>query len=197
MEKLGAVILAAGMSTRMGDFKQLLKIDGVSLIRRVYDMMRSAGAEDIVVVTGFRAGDIRAELAGERVIFVNNDDYATTQQLESLRLGIAALMGRCGRIIVSPADVPLVLDATVEKLLSEDAPFIRPVYNGKAGHPVVFSAELARIVNSFDGDGGLRGAVESAGVEIKDVPVDDIAVTMDSDTPDDFEALIKLYNGRK
>lgn len=196
MKELGAVILAAGMSTRMGAFKQLLKIDGVPLIERVYQTMKRAGAEKIVIVTGFRAADIREAMAGENVTFVNNDNYATTQQIDSLRLGLGAFSVEYKKILVTPADVPLVTDKTVKLILNSKGAFVRPVYDGKPGHPVLISADLARVVNDYRGEGGLRGAIDSSGIAITDVAVDDIAITMDSDTPADFKALEELYKAR-
>lgn len=197
METLGAVILAAGLSSRMGAYKPLLTIDGVSMIRRVYDRMQAAGADPIVVVTGHRHGDIEQHLAGLGVTFVHNPAYANSQQLDSLRLGLRALKGRCQRILISPADVPLVEQETVARLLAQDGAFVRPVYHGLGGHPVVLSAALIDQIEAFSGDGGLRGAIVSAQVSICDVPVEDKGITLDNDTPQDFARLLQWNMARK
>ena len=93
MSRLGGVILAAGLSSRMKQFKPLMMIDGKSMIRHVIDLMRGAGAETIVVVTGHNRARIEAHLADAGVLFAFNPDYAHTQQLESLRIGLSALHG--------------------------------------------------------------------------------------------------------
>lgn len=111
MSRLGGVILAAGLSSRMKQFKPLMMIDGKSMIRHVIDLMRGAGAETIVVVTGHNRARIEAHLADAGVLFAFNPDYAHTQQLESLRIGLSALHGHVDRILISPADVPLVSPA--------------------------------------------------------------------------------------
>ncbi|MCD8341554.1 MAG: nucleotidyltransferase family protein [Clostridiales bacterium] len=191
MQQVGAVILAAGLSSRMGAYKPLLQIDGVSMIRRVYDAMSAAGADPIVVVTGYRHGDIEAHLRGLPVSFVHNPEFAHTQQLDSLRLGLDALKGRCRRVLISPADVPLVSRETVDALLRAEGDFIRPVYQGRPGHPVVLDAALIPALRRYNGDGGLRDAIEHSGAAICDVPVPDEGVALDADTPQDFQALLR------
>jgi CTP:molybdopterin cytidylyltransferase MocA len=197
MKTLGGIILAAGLSSRMGDYKPLMEIDGVSLIRRVYNEMHFAGADPIVVVTGYRHEDIEKHLSGLNVTFVHNPDYATTQQLDSLKLGIAELSGKCHRIMISPADVPLVETETIKRLTESGGDFVRPVYHGKAGHPVIFDSSLADYISGYNGEGGLRGAIESANILTVDVTVEDKGVTLDSDTPQDFETLLKWHNEGK
>ena len=74
MSRLGGVILAAGLSSRMKQFKPLMMIDGKSMIRHVIDLMRGAGAETIVVVTGHNRARIEAHLANAGVLFAFNPD---------------------------------------------------------------------------------------------------------------------------
>jgi len=91
MHKLSGVILAAGLSSRMGAFKPLMDVGGKPMILRVIDMMHSTGAARIVVVTGHNRQALEAALSPcENVECVCNPDYATTQQLESLRLALKA-----------------------------------------------------------------------------------------------------------
>ena len=78
-QRLGGIILAAGLSSRMGDFKPLIPIEGRSMIRRVLDLMKACGASPLVVVTGHKSREIEHHLEGETVEFVHNPDFATTQ----------------------------------------------------------------------------------------------------------------------
>ena len=192
MERLGAVILAAGLSSRMGEFKPLLPIGGVSMIRRVVDLMRGAGAET-VVVTGYRHEALEAHLVGCGIRFVHNPDYRHTQMLDSLRLGLGALPAGCGRFLLSPADVPLVRPRTVRALLALDAPFVRPLYRGEPGHPVVFRAGLLPLIRCYSGSGGLGGLVDTCGVPVRELEVDDLGVCMDGDTREQYNALLRAY----
>lgn len=192
-QPLGGIILAAGLSSRMGRFKPLMEINGRSMISHVIRMMRDAGAGTIIVVTGFRADELEACLSTENVECVHNPDFAHTQQLDSLRLGLAALRGRCERMLISPADVPIVRPQTVRTLLAIDGDFIRPVFNGEVGHPVVLSAALIPYLMTYDGSGGLRGAIEHSAYSLRELHVDDRGTVLDNDTPADIDRLLQWY----
>ena len=194
MEKLGGLILAAGLSSRMGDYKPLIDVDGRSMIGRVIDMMRNAGARTIVVVTGHRREELEAHLRDEGVEFVFNPDYATTQQLESLKLGLTALSKRCEQVMISPADVPLVAPQTVKLLMELDGDFVRPLFHGAPGHPVFLKADWIPYIMSYDGPGGLKGAVESNGqMRLISLEVTDEGVVLDNDTKEDLERLFRWH----
>lgn len=197
MERLGGLILAAGLSSRMGDYKPLMEVDGESMIRHVVNMMKKAGASVIVVVTGYRREDLEQHLADVGVEFVFNKEFASTQQLESLKLGLSALQSRCERIMISPADVPLVHEKTVSELLALQGDFIRPMYQGEPGHPVILGHDWVSYVLQYEGPGGLKGAMESSGCKLINFDVTDMGVILDNDTKKDFERLIRWHQNDK
>lgn len=192
MNALSGVVLAAGLSSRMGAFKPLLEINGISMVHRVVCLMKKAGAEPVFVVTGYRHRELEAHLQDTGVQFVYNPDYASTQQMDSLKLALAQLEGRCAKVLISPADVPLAEPETVAKLLQTEGTFVRPVCRGKGGHPVLLSGSLIPDLLNYRGSEGLRGAIRDSGCVIQDVEVNDIGVLMDNDTPEDFSAALKL-----
>lgn len=194
MEKLGGLILAAGLSSRMGEYKPLIAIEGRSMIKCVIDMMREAGAKTVVVVTGYRHEDLEAHLKEEQVEFVFNPDYARTQQLESLKLGLRALAGRYEQIMISPADVPLVSPETVNTLMNLEGDFIRPLFQGEPGHPVFLKADWISYIENYDGPGGLKGAVErNDRMQLVSLEVTDRGVILDNDTKEDLERLFRWH----
>lgn len=193
MTKLAGVILAAGLSSRMGVFKPLLEIGGKSMARRVVELMQGAGADPVIVVTGHRHEDLEVHLTECGVRFVHNPDYASTQQLESLKLGLSALPEDCEQVLVTPADIPLVRPDTVEHLLAAEGDFIRPRCGERTGHPVVLSAGLIPYLLRYDGPGGLKGAVDQSGCVVRDIAVDDPGVLMDNDTPEDFQRTLTRF----
>lgn len=190
--RLGGIILAAGRSSRMGDFKPLMPVGGKSMLRRVLEMLRLAGAEPVCVVTGRQSGDIMQHLAEESVIFTHNARFAETQMLDSLRLGLRALEGMCDRIMICPVDVPAASAETAEKLLLARGDFVRPVMNGRPGHPVILGAEHIPGIIGYEGEGGLGGAVKALGLEITDVPVIDEGAFIDADTPEDYRRILDI-----
>lgn len=82
---------------------------------------------------------------------------------------------------------------TVRALLALDAPFVRPLYRGEPGHPVVFRAGLLPLIRSYSGSGGLGGLVETCGVPVRELEVDDLGVCMDGDTREQYNALLRAY----
>ncbi|NLB29375.1 MAG: nucleotidyltransferase family protein [Clostridiales bacterium] len=194
MGELGAVILAAGLSSRMREFKPLMELGGLTIISRVVRLMLGTGAEPVVVVTGRRAADIENHLAGENVRFVRNENYASTQMLDSILLGLSRLPPDCRRIFITPADIPLVRRSTLKTLLQTGGQFVRPTYFGKNGHPALMSGELVPALKQYAGDGGLRGAISAGGIKITDVETDDRGVLLDADTPEDYAELCRYFS---
>lgn len=194
MERLGGVILAAGLSSRMGSYKPLMNVDGQSMIRHVVNMMKEAGASVIVVVTGYRREELETHLADADVEFAYNPEFAVTQQLESLRIGLLKLQNRCERIMISPADVPIVHPDTVQSLLAQTGDFIRPLYRKEPGHPVILKNDWIPYVLQYHGPGGLKGAMESSNCVLRDFEVTDMGVILDNDTQQDFERLILWHH---
>ena len=190
--KIGAVVAAAGLSSRMGKFKPLLPFDGATVIGRCIANLRAAGAEEIVVVTGYRGEELAEALRGSGVRCVQNPDYASTQMFDSLCLGLRELPGDCGVVLLTPGDVPLVRPETIRALLAARAGFACPVCAGRRGHPVALDARYLPALLGWSGDGGLRGAIAALGIPTTDVAVDDAGMCCDLDTPEDYAAVLSM-----
>ena len=190
--KIGAVVAAAGLSSRMGAFKPLLPFDGATVIGRCIANLRAAGASEIVVVTGYRGDELAAAVRGSGVAFVHNPDYARTQMFDSLCLGLRALPADCGVVLLTPGDVPLVRPETISALLASDAGFACPVCDGRRGHPVALDARYLPALLNYRGDGGLRGAIEALEIPSADVAVEDAGMSRDMDTPADYGELLAM-----
>ena len=189
-----ALIVAAGMSSRMGDFKPMLNIGSISIAQRVIASLQQAGVDKIVMITGFNAVQLERHLSGLGIVFLRNDKYASTQMFESARIGLSYLKDKCDRLLFTPVDIPLFTAATVQMLLESDAPLACPVCDGQRGHPILISASLIDAILSDDGSDGLRGALERCGVPMTEIPVEDRGTLHDADTPEDYQALLKYHN---
>ena len=189
-----ALITAAGMSSRMGEFKPMLNIGSISIAQRIIATLQQAGVEKIVMITGYNAAQLERHLAGQGLIFLRNEAYAATQMFDSVRIGLEYLKGKCDRVLFTPVDIPLFTAATVQALLHTDALLASPVCDGITGHPTLISAELFDAVLADSGEGGLRAALERTGVPITEVPVQDRGILHDADTPEDYRALLKYHN---
>ena len=189
-----ALIVAAGMSSRMGDFKPLLNIGSISIAQRVVATFQQAGVEKIVMVTGYNAVMLERHLAGNGVVFLRNENYETTQMFDSVCIGLSYLRDKCGRVLFTPVDIPLFTADTVHRLLETDAPLACPAVDGETGHPTLIGASLFDRILSDSGDQGLRGALNRCGAEPTLIPVEDRGILHDADTPEDYKALLRYHN---
>ena len=192
--KTGALIVAAGMSSRMGDFKPMLNIGSISISQRIIATFQQAGVDTLVMVTGYNAETLEHHLAGNGIVFLRNEAYENTQMFDSVCIGLRYLKDKCDRVLFTPVDIPLFTSATVHALLDSGAKLASPVFEGKTGHPTLISSELIETIVADNGEGGLRGALERCGEEVTRVPVEDGGVLHDADTPDDYRALLAYHN---
>lgn len=197
--KFGAVVAAAGMSTRMQGFKQLMTLGGVSLVGRIVRTFQHAGVEKIVVVTGYRSQEVEEALKGRNVVLLRNERYAETEMFDSAKIGLAGLKDQCEHVFFNPVDVPLFTGTTVRKeiQLAGSADVLVPCFRGKAGHPLLLSAEAVRHLLACEGGGGLKGAYEKLAAEgfvrVRHIQVEDLGILWDADTQEDYQKLQKLY----
>ena len=190
----GAVITAAGMSSRMGDFKPMLNIGSMSISKRIVATLRQAGVEKIVMVTGHNADELEHHLAGNGIVFLRNMDYEHTHMFDSAKIGLEYLADKCEKILFTPIDIPLYTAATVTALLDSGAELACPVYEGQTGHPLLMSAYIAQKLLSDNGEDGMRGAIARCGVDMLEVIVDDEGILHDADTPQDYKKLLAFHN---
>jgi molybdenum cofactor cytidylyltransferase len=195
---ISGIVLAGGKSSRMGRPKALLPIgsDGETFFDRVTGTLLDAGLEDVIVVVGADAAAIRAGArprAGVRI--VDNPDYEQGQ-LTSLLAGLRAIdVSRATAALVTLIDVPLVSAATVRTLMAaqreRDAPVVRPVSNGRHGHPVIFGRALFQELQAADPAQGAKPVVRAHAADMIEVPIRDEGAFTDIDTPEEYEKYIR------
>lgn len=192
--KTGAVIAAAGMSSRMGDFKPLMKMGTISIVKRVIANFQQAEIFPIVLVTGYRAAELEKHVSKLGVVCIRNKRYESTEMSDSIRIGLSYIKDKCDKTFFSPVDIPLFTSETLKKLMQSDAAVIKPVYKNKAGHPVLISCELIpRLLEDKTG-GGMSGALRNHISVTEKIDVDDPGIIMDADTPEDYEELVEYHS---
>lgn len=194
--KTGAVIVAAGMSTRMKGFKPMLNIGNISIAQRVIATLQQAGVEHIVMVTGFNSDMLEKHLVNHNVVFLRNERYETTHMFDSACIGLRYMADQCDRVIFTPVDIPLFTAATVRALLASDAKLACPVCGGKSGHPIMIDSTLIPGILSDSGETGLQGALKRCGEPFAEILVNDRGVLYDADAPEDYEALLEYHNAQ-
>ncbi len=192
--RTGAVIAAAGMSSRMGDFKPMLKLGSISIAQRVVANFQQADVYPIVVVTGFRAQELEKHLSKLGVICIRNENYESTQMFDSAKLGFSYIRDKCDRFFFTPVDIPLFTLDTLNRLMSSEAKIAKPVFGGAAGHPMLMDCSVLPSITASTGERGLKQAVAECGCDIDFVSVQDEGVLMDVDTPADYRELIARHS---
>ncbi len=198
LERFTALILAAGLSSRMGEFKPLLPLGGTTVIGKAIESFRNAGVEDIIVVAGFAAERLIPVLQKHQVGWVINHEYEQGMY-SSLRAGVRKLSDSCEAFFVLPADYPFVLPATVIALLNafrlceERKLIFRPSYRGRRGHPPLISAGMVPFLLDFDEAGGLRQLLSRHAEETLNVDCDDPGILADLDCQEDYRNAGKRF----
>ena len=191
--RVGAVITAAGMSTRMGDFKQLMKLGPHSLIEHVVDIFEQTHISEIVVVIGYRADEIMDALTNHNVTFVYNEGYENTQMLTSVKLGLKAIQDKVDRVFFCPCDVAAFSVETVKRLADAEGLVLLPSYEGRTGHPICLASSLIPVILEYEGSEGLKGAINSIDITPVKIEVYDEGILKDADTMADYEGVRTLY----
>ena len=191
-----AVIVAAGMSSRMGDFKPMLNIGSISIAQRIVANFHQAGVDKIVMVTGYNATTLERHLSNNGIIFLRNESYETTQMFDSAKIGLEYLKDKCEQILFTPVDIPLFTSNTVRTLVESGEELACPLCQGQQGHPLLISAKLVERILADSGEGGLKGAISRCGVKLQEIEVDDAGVLHDADTPEDYRALLNFHNAQ-
>jgi len=194
--RVGALIVAAGMSKRMGDFKPMLNIGSISVAQRVVATLSQAGVSKIVMVTGYNATILERHLAGNGIIFLRNEDYENTQMFDSVKLGLSYLQDKCDKVLFTPVDVPLFTAKTVKTILDSGASLACPMCEGRQGHPILIASHLISEILNDCGEQGLKGAMDRCSTPLVRIDVEDPGTIHDADTPEDFSALVDYHNSQ-
>jgi molybdenum cofactor cytidylyltransferase len=189
---VGAIILAAGMSKRMGEPKQLLPLGENMLLEQVLDNVRSAAVDEIVLVLGASADTIQQRISTDKVKVVVNDSYQRGMGT-SLAAGLTALSPTIKAALVVLADQPFVGPATLDRIVEQyrhsTAQIVIPLYKGFRGNPVLLDRSVFPEVMALGGDVGCRAIFGAHLDGILKVPVEDIGILLDIDNQEDFERL--------
>lgn len=194
--QIGAVIVAAGMSSRMGEFKPMLNIGSISIAQRILANFQQAGIKKIVMVTGYNANALERHLAGKGVVFLRNEAYETTQMFDSAKIGLRYMKDKCDKVLFTPVDIPMFTASTVNALIESGARLACPLCQGKTGHPIMIDSSLIEGILADEGESGLKGALERCPAEMVQVMVDDPGTLKDADTPEDYAALLDYHNSQ-
>ena len=197
--RFGAVILAAGRSSRMGEAKQLLRLGEHTVLGQVLENVRGSGVKDIVLVLGHEAEKIRERISTENLNVVINESYQQGMGT-SLRAGLAALPPGVDAALIILADQPFIRPKTLGLIMDQykqsNAQIVIPTYKGFRGNPVLLDRSVFSEVMALTGDIGCRAIFGNHLEGIVKQPVEDIGILLDLDDKADFELMRDFRTGR-
>lgn len=190
--KIAAIVLAAGLSSRMGSNKLLTEIDGKPLIRRMVEAALASSADSVLVVTGNSEAEIQNALSGLAVQFVNNPDFSNGLSA-SLKRGLSAIPADCAGALILLGDMPDVSAALLDRLIAAfDSAGNRAVCvaarHGKRGNPVLWAQRFFPEMMKLEGDVGARHLMSVHADLVCEVEAEDDGPLTDIDTPEALAA---------
>ena len=193
--RFGAVILAAGASTRMGQPKQLLPFQGRPLVVHAVEAALATRAWPVVVVLGANAALIRPALARLPVLIAENPAWAEGMAA-SIRAGITTLQQFSRALdagLIALCDQPAFTAAVIERLVAAQRATGRSIVAARHGDrntaPALFRREHFPALAALTGEEGARHLLNDGFADVTTLELPELA--LDLDTPADYAALVK------
>ena len=190
ISKVGGVIAAANKKMA----QPLLQVGTISVIRRIVITYQQAGIFPIVIITGAEEEEVKWQLANYGVIFVQNTGSDNPELLTSVKLGLGYLEGKCDRVMFTPVNVPMFSPTTLLTMMEREEDIVIASHQMHGGHPVLISQRAIPEILRYDGENGLRGAIDASGYERTWVDVDDKGVLLSVHNYEELNAQLEEHN---
>ncbi len=191
--RIGGLVLAAGLSSRMGRNKLLIEVNGKPLVAHAAEAALAAGLDPVVVVTGHQAEAVKMALDGLPVAWTHNPEFADGLA-GSLKAGLAALPAQVDGVLVCLGDMPTLTADHMKRIVAAFNPLegrgiCVPTFHGKRGNPVLLGSQFFAEMRGLAGDSGARSLFARHDELVCEVAMPDDAVLTDVDTA---EALARV-----
>ena len=192
---LSCILLSAGLSSRFGSPKALAKLpDGLNIIQKIQNQLLKIPDVEIIIVLGHESEKILPfVLKHTNIRVVHNKSYLLGQT-SSFKTGLNAASTFSEGFLLLPVDFPAIqtqalLDITAFYRQKKPAILI-PTFNGKGGHPPIFSAQLKNNFLKLDDSLGINTLIHAKTNETSLLPVNDPGILKSFNTKEEFNALI-------
>jgi molybdate transport repressor ModE-like protein len=190
ISKIGGLIAAASKR----DALPMLQVGSIPIIKRIVISFQQAGIFPIVIITGVDEDEVKYQLSNYGVIFISNEQPDHPQLLDSVKIGLRYLQGKCDRVAFAPVNVPMFTPDTLIQLKNTAGEIVTPSYEGVGGHPVLLSESVIPQILSYDGGDGLRGAIRRLEKNRVWVPVGDKGVLTSVHNEEQLRARLAEHN---
>ena len=186
---ISAILLAAGQSQRMNYENKLTKeIQGIALIKHSVKNILFSSIDELIIVTGHQKEIIEKLIdKNEKIKFIFNKNFKTGMA-SSIKTGIKSLSNKTNFFFICLGDMPLVSQNTYNLLIKhkDNSEIIVPNYKGRQGNPILFAKSMIDQIMTIEGDVGAKKILNKFQDRILNIKIDDISVTKDFNTKDDF-----------
>jgi molybdenum cofactor cytidylyltransferase len=189
---IAAVVLAAGLASRMGHNKLTVQLEGKAMLLHAVEAALASHASDVIVVTGNARPEVESVLDGLDITFVHNADFRAGLST-SLKAGIRAVPDSCDGAIVLLGDMPRVRATLIDRLIAAFAPdddhaICVATHDGRRGNPVLWARRFFPDILALEGDVGARHLIVANDESVCEVEAGNDAPLVDIDTPDALAA---------
>jgi probable selenium-dependent hydroxylase accessory protein YqeC len=193
VKKISGIILAAGLSKRMGGNKLLLPVGGVPVIERIIAAAARSNLGEVILVCANEEIAAIGRKYGAKVV---NNPTPELGQSQSVRIGTTNSCTAAEGFMFLVGDQPFITNDIINKLIEGfsmvNCSAVVPLYNGNRGNPVIFSSLLRAKLLSLKGDAGGRSLLEGLDGDITTVKFDSETLGLDIDTPEEYKSALKL-----
>ena len=190
---VAAILLAAGASRRMGTCKQLLQLEGKTVLARCLETLLHGGIQEVIVVVA-PSGDDVAQAAESYPVRVVRNAHPDGDMATSICTGRDALPPSATGIVIALCDYPLVRAETISRLAQEHLrsheSIIIPCHDGHRGHPPLVPR---RLLDDLETPLTLRDLLRDNQELIHHLELPDDGVLIDMDTPEDYRRITAMH----
>ena len=186
---VSAILLAAGESKRMGKPKQLMPLGKSTVLEQAIDNLLNSKVSKVIVVLGYRAEEMIKVVAIKPVKIAINRAYHQGMGT-SIVTGLNLVDDGAQAVMLALADQPFIDSETINRLIDEsfnhDKGIAIPVYQGRRGHPIIFSMKYKGELLKLKGDIGGRQIIKQHPDDVLEVAVDSEGINIDINSLSDY-----------
>jgi molybdenum cofactor cytidylyltransferase len=193
---ISAIVLAAGEGRRMGQLKQLLPWGTSTILEQVIKNVRASKVDEIVLVVGYRAGDVLENISLSGIKVKVNYQYFQGMS-SSIQVGLQAINPETQAVLLVLGDLPLVTHEIINRIIEayrnhkDKKGIILPVHKGMRGHPVIIDLKYREEIMQLRGDIGCRQIIDAHSQDVLSLEMPTPAILHDIDEPSDLDKCIK------